>query len=157
DHLKVHEASMIAWEKAGDPDYAPELGEPWTPLKLYYTHGFVHQRMKMFHDLLLAEGRTSPYGPMLERRKRNPADIRARATTQVECGDYCPQREAALRAHATQIDPAGAFLATPAEVQKKLWPTEEFELAKTRVATSLPEDDLFAGITAEKLYKMEAK
>lgn len=157
DHLKVHEASMLAWDLAGDPDYAPELGAPWTPLKLYYTHGFVHQRMKMFHDLLLAEGRTSPYGPMLERWKRNPADIMARVTTQVECGDYFPHREAALRAHATQIDPAGAFLATPAEVQKKLWPTEEFELARTRVATSLPEDDLFAGITAEKLDKLEAK
>ena len=26
------------------------------------------------------------------------------------------------------------------------WPTEEFELAKTRVSTSLPENDLFAGI-----------
>ena len=157
DHLKVHEASMLAWDLAGDPEYAPELGAPWTPLKLYYTHGFVYQRMKMFHDLLLAEGRTSPYGPMLERWQRNPADIMARVTTQVECGDYFPQREAALRAHATQIDPAGAFLATPAEVQKKLWPTEEFELAKTRVATSLPEDDLFAGITAEKLSQLEAK
>ena len=157
DHLKVHEASMLAWDLAGDPDYAPELGAAWTPLKLYYTHGFVHQRMKMFHDLLLAEGRTSPYGPMLERWQRNPADIMARVTTQVECGEYFPQREAALRAHATQIDPAGAFLATPAEVQRELWPTEEFELAKTRVATSLPEDDLFAGITAEKLDKLEAK
>ena len=138
DHLKVHEVSMLAWDNAGDPDFAPELGAQWT-------------RMKMFHDLLISEGRTSPYGPMLERWEQNRADIMARVTTQVECAAYFPQREAALRAHATQIDPAGAFLATPAEVQQKLWPTEEFELAQTRVATSLPEDDLFAGITADKL------
>lgn len=157
DHLKVHEASMLAWENAGDPDYEPELGEPWTPLKLYYTHGFVRQRMKMFHDLLIAEGRTSPYGPMLERWEQNKADIMARVTTQVECVAYFPHREAALRAHATQIDPAGAFLATPVEVQQKLWPTEEFELARTRVATSLPEDDLFAGITADKLEPTHKK
>ena len=146
DHLKVHEASMIAWDRAGDPDFAPETGEPWTPLKLYYSHGFVRQRMQLFHDLLIREGRTSPYGPMLERWERNRADIMARVTTQVECSEYFPQREAALRAHATQIDPAGAFLATPAAVQQQLWPTEEFELARTRVTTSMPEDDLFAGV-----------
>lgn len=34
----------------------------------------------------------------------------------------------------------------PLDVQRKLWPTEEFELARTRVTTSLPETDLFAGI-----------
>ncbi len=146
DHLKVHEASMIAWDRAGDPDFAPETGEPWAPLKLYYTHGFVRQRMQLFHDLLIREGGTSPYGPMLERWERNRADIMARVTTQVECSEYFPQREAALRAHATQIDPAGAFLATPAAVQQQLWPTEEFELARTRVTTSMPEDDLFAGV-----------
>jgi len=149
DHLKVHEASMIAWEKAGDAEFAPELGKPWTPLKLYYTHGFVHQRMRMFHDKLISEGKTSPYGAMLERWERNPADIMARVTTQVKCADFFPHRDKALLAHATQIDPAGAFLATPVEVQQELWPTEEFELARTRVATSLPEDDLFAGITLD--------
>ena len=42
------------------------------------------------------------------------------------------------------------FLATSVEVQQRLWPTEEFELAKTRVSTSLPENDLFAGIEEEE-------
>ncbi|RNE48533.1 mycothiol conjugate amidase Mca [Corynebacterium alimapuense] len=155
DHLKVHEASMIAWEQAGDAEFAPELGQAWTPLKLYYTHGFVRQRMRLFHERLLAEGKPSPYGPMLERWERNPADIMARVTTQVECAEFFPNRDSALLAHATQIDPAGAFLATPVEVQQQVWPTEEFELAKTRVSTSLPEDDLFAGIGPEYLDSSE--
>ncbi|QRP20671.1 mycothiol conjugate amidase Mca [Corynebacterium macginleyi] len=146
DHLMVHRASMIAWEKAGDVSYHPELGEPWEPLKLYYTHGFVYQRMKMFHDLLVEEEKPSPYGPMLARWDTAFGDIMARVTTQVECAAYFQNRDDALRAHATQIDPAGAFLATSVEVQQRLWPTEEFELAKTRVSTSLPENDLFAGI-----------
>lgn len=147
DHLKVHEVSMQAWEKSGDADYAPELGEAWTPLKLYYTHGFIRQRMEMFHNLLLEQGKPSPYTPMLKRWQANQADIMARVTTQVPCERYFSQRDDALRAHATQIDPAGAFFGTPVEVQRRLWPTEEFELAKTRVKTSIPEDDLFAGIT----------
>ncbi len=64
----------------------------------------------------------------------------------VTCGDYFPQRDDALRAHATQIDPNGSFFAVPLDIQQKIWPTEEFELAKTRVTTSIPETDLFAGL-----------
>ena len=63
--------------------------------------------------------------------------------------EYFAQREAALTAHATQIDPAGAFLASSVQDQRDAWPTEEFELAQTRVKTHLPEDDLFAGIEEE--------
>lgn len=146
DHLKVHEVSMLAWDRSGDEDYAPELGEPWTPLKLYYSHGFIRQRMQMFHDRLILMGQPSPYAPMIERWEENKADIMARVTTQVTCDAFFSKRDDALRAHATQIDPAGAFFGTPVEVQRRLWPTEEFELAKTRVKTSIPENDLFAGI-----------
>ena len=149
DHLKVHETSMVAWDKAGDPDYHPELGKPWAPLKLYYTHGFIRQRLQMFHDLLIEEGKTSPYAEILERWKPHQADIMARVTTQVPCAEYFDVRDDVLRAHATQIDPAGTFFGTPVDVQQKLWPTEEFELAATRVRTSIPEDDLFAGIPAD--------
>ncbi|BAC17862.1 mycothiol conjugate amidase Mca [Corynebacterium efficiens YS-314] len=149
DHLKVHEVSMLAWERSGDESYAPELGEAWTPLKLYYSHGFIRQRMEMFHERLLSMGQPSPYAPMIERWEKNKADIMARVTTQVTCDAYFEQRDDALRAHATQIDPAGAFFGTPVEVQRRLWPTEEFELAQTRVRTAIPEDDLFAGINPD--------
>ncbi len=38
------------------------------------------------------------------------------------------------------------FFTTPMDWQQRLWPTEEFELARSRVPVSLPETDLFAGI-----------
>ena len=148
DHLMVHAISMIAWEKAGDASFAPEAGEPWTPLKLYYTHGFILQRMKLLQEALFERGEKSPYELMIKRWEEAEGDVFDRVTTQVECADYFGQREQALTAHATQIDPAGAFLASPAADQQKVWPTEEFELARTRVETTLPEDDLFAGIDA---------
>lgn len=146
DHLKVHEVSMRAWEDAGNPDYHPELGAAWEPKKLYYSHGFIRQRLELFHNLLIDEGKPSPYTEILDRWKAHKGDIMLRVTTQVECSEYFPQRDDALRAHATQIDPAGTFFGTPIEVQQRLWPTEEFELAKTRVRTSLPEDSLLAGL-----------
>ncbi|MGV0380390.1 mycothiol conjugate amidase Mca [Corynebacterium lehmanniae] len=149
DHLMVHAISMIAWERAGDPEFAPGTGEPWTPLKLYYSHGFILQRMKLLQERLIQRGEKSPYELMIKRWEENEGDVFDRVTTQVECADYFPQRAEALMAHATQIDPAGAFLASPVEDQQDVWPTEEFELAATRVETTMPETDLFAGIEEE--------
>ena len=101
---------------------------------------------KLLQDLLISRGEKSPYELMIKRWEENEGDIMDRVTTRVECAEYFPQRAAALTAHATQIDPAGAFLASPVEDQRSVWPTEEFELAKSRVETQLPETDLFAGV-----------
>ena len=37
DHLRVFDISIPAWEAAGDASLFPEAGDPWQPLKLYYT------------------------------------------------------------------------------------------------------------------------
>lgn len=146
DHIRCHEVSMAAFDKAADPTYHPELGEPWEVLKVYYSHGFIRKRIEAFRDEYERRGETFPMQQWLERWRTEQGDIMARVTTQITCGDYFPQRDDALRAHATQIDPNGSFFAVPLDIQQKVWPTEEFELAKTRVSTSIPESDLFAGI-----------
>ena len=80
-------------------------------------------------------------------RKLPDEDLLAkRVTTRIECAKYFHQRDEALLAHATQIDPKSFFFTTPMEWQQRLWPTEEFELARSRVPVSLPETDLFTGI-----------
>ena len=152
DHIRCHEVSVAAYEAAGDPEQFPDAGEPWTPLKLYYDHGFTIRRMEVFAEEFVRLGEPFPLQEWLDRSRKHAVergDIMARVTTQVECSKYFPHRDDALRAHATQIDPNGAFFAIPIEMQQRLWPTEEFELARTRVRTDIPETDLFAGITDE--------
>ncbi|MBH0123360.1 mycothiol conjugate amidase Mca [Rhodococcus sp. NPDC003382] len=146
DHIRCHEVSMAAYEAAADPDYHPEDGEPWKVRKLYYSHGFIRRRIELFRDEYERRGERFPMEEWLNRWRTEQGDIMARVTTQITCGDYFPQRDDALRAHATQIDPNGSFFAIPLDIQQKVWPTEEFELAKTRVHTVIPESDLFAGI-----------
>ncbi|GAC80570.1 mycothiol S-conjugate amidase [Gordonia malaquae] len=146
DHIKCHEISVAAFDAAGDPDAYPEAGEPWTPSKLYYTHGFIRARILRFADEFGKNGQDNPFEEWLSRWKTDQGDMMARVTTQVTCGEYFPQRDDALRAHATQVDPNGFFFAVPLEWQQRLWPTEEFELAQTRVKTAIPETDLFSGI-----------
>ncbi|MFI6868489.1 mycothiol conjugate amidase Mca [Nocardia sp. NPDC050406] len=149
DHIMCHKVSVAAFEAAGDPERFPNAGAPWTPLKLYYNHGFSLARLEIFAEEYERLGEPFPMQEWMDRMRGYAAergDVMSRVTTQVECAKYFPQRDDALRAHATQIDPNGAFFAIPTEMQQRLWPTEEFELAQTRVRTAIPETDLFAGI-----------
>jgi len=146
DHVMCHKISVAAFEAAGDPDRYPHAGAPWQPLKLYYHMTFSKARMMALHEAMLAAGRESPYGEWLQRRDDRP-DVTERITTRVECGDYFPVRDDALRAHATQVDPDGMWFAVPLEIQQKVWPTEDYELARSLVGgTGQMEDDLFAGV-----------
>ena len=145
DHVMCHTVSMEAWEAAGHPDRYPGAGEPWHPLKLYYDHGFSLARMRAVHDAILAAGGESPFSDWIDSRESREVPERV-VTTRVRCDAYFDRRDAALRAHATQIDPEGWFFAVPRDLERQVWPWEEFELAASRVPTTTPEDDLFAGI-----------
>lgn len=143
DHIACHNVSVYAFEAAADPDRYPELGPPWQTLKLYYQHGWSKERVIALHEAMLASGLDSPYA---EWGKRWQDGEPSRVTTRVPCAEYFPIRDQALLAHATQIDPDGAFFAIPMEISQRAWPTEDFELARSLVETTLPEDDLFSGI-----------
>jgi mycothiol S-conjugate amidase len=145
DHIRCHEISVAAFDAAGDPDRFPEAGEPWQPLKLYYSHGFSKKRMVAFHEALLARGLESPYEEWLE-RWNGRADPDERVTTRVECADWFEVRDKALLAHETQIDPTSRWFFVPLNIQREVWPTEDYELVRSLVDASTPEDDLFAGI-----------
>jgi mycothiol S-conjugate amidase len=70
-------------------------------------------------------------------------------TTRVECSAYFEQRDAALLAHATQVDPDGTWFRVPRSVQAQVWPTEDFEAALSYVPIAEGEDDLFAGLPTD--------
>ena len=152
DHIKTHEVSVHAFDAAGDPDRYPGLGEPWQPLKLYYSHGFSKARVLAFHEALLAAGLESPWAEWLERWDSSERpDPGTRITTRVRCGEFFPVRDQALLAHATQIDPNGRWFSMPMAMQQRVWPTEDYELARSLVGdpaeTESAEDgDLFAGV-----------
>lgn len=146
DHIRCHEVSVAAYEAAGDYRRYPETGEPWNVSKLYYNHGFLRKRMQLIQDEFAKHGQHGPFEKWLKNWDPGFDVFEHRVTTRVECSKYFALRDDALRAHATQIDPKGDFFAAPIEWQQRLWPTEEFELARSRVPVTLPEEDLFAGI-----------
>ena len=145
DHIMCHKVSMAAVEMAADGSMHPELGRPWQIDKLYYSIGFHLERTQALHDAMVARGFDSPYAERLEQMKKRPS-MSERITTRVECADHFETRDKALLAHATQIDPKGAWFAIPLDIQKETWPTEDFELVRAWVDTETPEDDLFVGV-----------
>jgi mycothiol S-conjugate amidase len=145
DHIMCHTVSMEAFDAAADPERYPHAGEPWQVGKIYYNHTFTRARVVAFHEAFLAEGIESPYAEWLEGWEDNPREER-NITTRIECSEYFDVRDRALKAHRTQVDPNGGFFKATHEMQHRIWPTEDFELAKSNVLVELPEDDLFAGM-----------
>jgi mycothiol S-conjugate amidase len=143
DHIQCHRISVEAFDAAGDPDRYPEAGEPWQPLKLYYNQSFSKARVVAMHEALLERGLESPYARWMDSWGDRPE---RQLTTRVNCGDYFETAIRALLAHRTQVDPNGPWFSVPLELQREVWPTEDFELARSLVDTTLPEDDLFAGV-----------
>jgi mycothiol S-conjugate amidase len=146
DHLRVHEISVLAFDRAGDPEWYPHLGEPWSPLKLYYSV-WSRERLIAVHEALLRLRGSSPYND--DWFKGRPSQD-ARITTRIDVRDYLWARTQSLLAHATQIDPNEAFwFGLTDEELAEVYPYEDWVLARSEVgypAEGEYEDDLFVGV-----------
>ncbi len=142
DHLRVHDISLPAFERAGDPSYRPDLGEPFTPLKMYYSV-WSRTRIEATHNKFVELGLESPFSEDWFTRPSQDE----RVTTSIDIGPWFDVRLEALLAHETQVDPDSAFwFGLPREIARSVHPYEDYILAHSRVETQLPETDLFAGI-----------
>jgi mycothiol S-conjugate amidase len=145
DHIQTHVITMTAISAAADPLMHQEFGSAHQVQKVYYNQQFHKARVVALHNLLLEQEIESPYVEWLDNWEDKPEDVE-RITTSVECATYFPIRDAALKAHATQIEPDGRWFLVSTQLQQSAWPTEEFQLASSLVPTTLPESDLFAGL-----------
>ncbi|MBW8826224.1 MAG: mycothiol conjugate amidase Mca [Acidobacteria bacterium] len=156
DHIRVHEIGHLAFDRAGDSAWYPEAGEPWAPSKLYYTGVFTRGRVEKLHAWFEERGEESPYLQWMERwaeREQDPTRPAPKpVTTQIDVSDWMHITRDALAAHRTQVPTTGVWFRVPIEVQRELYPWEDYTLAASRVGgpvltpTSPPESDLFAGI-----------
>lgn len=146
DHLRVHDITVPAFARAGDDSWYPSAGEAWQPLKLYYSMWSM-QRIKVTHEKLLELGLASPFDDKWFDR----IDQDSRITTRVDIGAFHHVRGDALRAHATQVAPDSPFwFALPEDIQRDIYPWDEYILAESHVETSLPEGDLFVGVPGRR-------
>jgi len=145
DHVKVHDISIVAFERAGDPAWYPDLGDPFQPAKMYYTL-WSKARLIAIHEAMLRLRGKSPY----DERWFNRVGQDERVTTRLEVGEYLWARSGALRAHATQVDPNESFwFGLSDDELGEVYPYEDWVLAHSHVGfvpDGQTEDDLFVGI-----------
>ncbi len=143
DHLMVHDITMPAIDRAADPSWYPDAGEPHQVSKVYWTM-WSRARMVAMHEKFEELGLESPFDDKWFDRPSQDQRI----TTRVDIGDHNEVRWDALLAHATQVDPESPFwFGLPREVAATLHPWDEYELARSLVASDESTGDLFDGIT----------
>ncbi|MGG7465065.1 MULTISPECIES: mycothiol conjugate amidase Mca [unclassified Plantibacter] len=146
DHIRCHQVSVAAMEAAADPERYPEAGPAWQVSKLYYDQSFNTQRLTAVYEYLLEHNPGAPETERLAEMREWMADRVDRSTTHVPVGDFFEARDAALRAHRSQVPDDSPFFFWPNDAQRAAWPFEDFELVTSHVGSSVPESDLFAGI-----------
>ncbi|MFD7901503.1 mycothiol conjugate amidase Mca [Kitasatospora sp. NPDC059747] len=146
DHVMTHRVSVEAFEAAADPDRYPAAGEPWQAAKLYYHLALSRAWFQTMHDAMTERGVPSAMGELLAGWPDIPPALAT--TTRIACAEQFVVRDAAMLAHATQVEPGVAFMAHPRDIEREVWPTEDYHLARSCVpaVAEPPETDLFEGL-----------
>ncbi len=145
DHVRVHEITQPAVDRAADATYRPDMGEAWQVSKVYYS-AWSRSRIVARHEAFGKLGLESPY----DERWFDRPDFDHLITTRVPVGEFAGVRREALLAHATQIDPESSFwFGLPADVDDRIHSHDEFRLAMGTLGSAVPESDLFAGLRSD--------
>ena len=145
DHIQVHRVGTAAFFGCRDLGWFPlEEGEEyWAPAKLYWG--------------AWSRSRTEAIGRYWD-EPENPADDGnprwwenrglpdSEITTIVDVREHIEQKDAALRAHRSQIPADWFLLKIPPGGREELMGFETFQRIFSTVPAPLPESDLFAGL-----------
>ena len=147
DHIKIHQATLMAYFVAGDarafPQQLKDGLEPWTPLKLYWT-AFSRSRWEKYAKFIEEKKQELPE-PLKQFLKRaKPEEI---ITTRIQVAEHVDLKINALDCHASQLNPDSFFRKIPTDIRKDGMKVETLVRAESRVAPMQGvEEDLFAGI-----------
>ncbi|MET8543810.1 mycothiol conjugate amidase Mca [Kitasatospora sp. NPDC004799] len=157
DHVMTHRVTVAAVDAAADPQRHPGLGEAWQVSKLYYHLALSRAWFQALHEAMTERGLPSEMGELLAGWPDTPPALAT--TTRIACAEQFAVRDAALLAHATQVQPGVAFMAHPRDLEREVWPTEDYHLARSlvpgagaeggAVGAGGIETDLFAGLRTE--------
>jgi N-acetyl-1-D-myo-inositol-2-amino-2-deoxy-alpha-D-glucopyranoside deacetylase len=161
DHIRVHDVSIRAFERAGDPAWYPEQLEDgsvttWTASKLYEQAIPASVREKM-RDKMAELGKRSFWEPPEDATPEQIAEMEAfqakmlvpdeSITTWLDIsGRPVDQKWAAIHEHVTQISDESPFMLMGIDGWRESWGQEAYILRESRIPTTTPETDLFAGI-----------
>jgi LmbE family N-acetylglucosaminyl deacetylase len=148
DHIAVHHHTRAAFAAAADPTRYPEQIQaglaPHQAKKLYYT-AIPHRFFRGLVEKMMELGMEIPERYL--KRLDGPFGLPDEAcTTDVFVQGFLDQKAAAVRCHATQLQPDNFFALLPPEIMRQLQTWECFQLAESTVGEDGDSHDLFAGL-----------
>ena len=160
DHIRVHDVAVRAYPRAGDATWYQEQLEadlePWTPTK-FYEQATPESVRRAMNEKLAELGEDSWWLPPKDATPEQLAEYEERAakmlapddtiTTWVDISDVIEKKWEALQKHVTQISPDFPFIKFGLDGWREFWGRETFILRESKVKTSLPESDIFAGLS----------
>lgn len=145
DHIQAHRVTVLAFEAAAMKAMYPQAGEPWQPSKLYFASipkSSIAQANRMFAE----RGLPSPFGEYEDPEDIPMGTADALITTTVDVRDHMAAKQAALKAHVSQIASESFFMNLPEEMMDGFYGTESFVRRYSTVGVDGPETDLFTGL-----------
>ncbi len=138
DHIQAHRVTMAAIDPAADPEYAPELGEPWQVAKVYWS---VLPRSTVLR--LVEQG-------VFEIADEMPGLPDEEITAQVDGRAHLRAKADAFRQYRSQVDLDNGFFGVV--VRTPEFALEHFQLVRGERGPAGAgeqgwEDDLFAGLS----------
>ncbi|MGY1725626.1 N-acetyl-1-D-myo-inositol-2-amino-2-deoxy-alpha-D-glucopyranoside deacetylase [Geodermatophilus sp. SYSU D01062] len=152
DHIQAHRVAMAAVERAADPAWRPELGAAWDVAKVYWAC-VPRSVLREGAEAMAALGEASPFEQLGEIDDIPFAVPDEVVTAAVDGRAHAARKDAAMRAHATQITVDGPFFALSNNFGQEVLGVEHYRLVRGErgPAGDGPhgwEDDLFAGLDA---------
>ena len=148
DHIQAHRVAMAAVEKAADPEYRPDLGEPWTAAKVYWC-AMPRSVLQAGIDALKAAGDETFFQGVESADDVPFAVADDEIAAAVDGRAHVAQKDAAMRAHPTQILVDGPFFALSNMLGQEVLGTEYYRLVRGERGPVGPdgwEGDLFGGL-----------
>ncbi|MGY1695123.1 N-acetyl-1-D-myo-inositol-2-amino-2-deoxy-alpha-D-glucopyranoside deacetylase [Geodermatophilus sp. SYSU D00814] len=151
DHIQTHRVAMAAVEAAADPGYRPDLGEAWDVAKVYWCC-VPRSVLQQGAEAMAALGEESPFDRLGDVDDIPFAVPDEQVTAAVDGRAHAGAKDAAMRAHATQITVDGPFFALSNNLGQEVLGVEYYRLVRGRRgpagdASNGWEDDLFAGLS----------
>ena len=150
DHIQAHRVAMRAVELAADPAHRPDLGAAWDVAKVYWCC-MPRSVLQRGVEAMAALGEASPFeglGDLDDVPFAVDDDV---VTAAVDGRSHAGHKDAAMRAHATQITVDGPFFALSNNLGSEVLGVEYYRLVRGRRGPGTGEngweDDLFAGLS----------
>lgn len=145
DHIKIHQGSRLAFERAGDRAWYPDAGEPWQPDRLFYWTT-VREQFTAIREDLRRRGIPMETGfeSMDDEQLAQLGAAREDVTTVVDIRSTLQRKFDTFYCYATQTPPDFFYLKVSRELLG-----EEFFVLMDSTGGKPPRHGLFEGLSVD--------